>query len=68
MICRVAGSRGFGSHMSPRALMKGHIMTTSLDAARRFWRADRDHPDNNPNVGPVMLAVLKTVAAEKETK
>ena len=41
-------------------------MTTSLDAGRRFWRADRDHPGNNPNVGPVMLAVLKTVAAEKD--
>ena len=62
----VAGWRGFGSHTSPRALTKGHIMTTSLDAARRFWRADRDHPDVAKDCGPVMLAVLETVAKEKD--
>ena len=41
-------------------------MTTSLAVARRHWRADRDHPDNAKDCGPVMLAVLETVAAEKE--
>ena len=40
-------------------------MTTSLDAGRRFWRADRDHPEV-ANVGPVMLAVLEKIAKEKE--
>ena len=37
-----------------------------LSVARRFWRGERDHPDVAKDCGPVMLAVLKTVAAEKD--
>lgn len=39
---------------------------TILAVARRHWRPDRDHPDNAKNCGPVMLAVLRTVAKEKD--
>ena len=37
-----------------------------LSVARRFWRADRDHPDVAKDCGPVMLAVLEKIAKEKE--